>query len=115
MADHSAAERPFSVALHALDQQVTVVASGEIDVATASEFEACIDEALTTGAPVLIDLSAVTFVDSTGLRVIVGAAERSRGADGSLRLLDPSSTVMRTLTVTHLDDVVGIVESGTPD
>jgi anti-anti-sigma factor len=53
------------------DRGLTVVVSGEIDIATVDRFEDAIRHATTTGAPrVVIDLTGVTFVSCCGIRVL---------------------------------------------
>ena len=52
-----------------MSERVRVPIAGEIDLATHEGFEARVSEQLTKG-PVLLDLSAVTFMDSTGIRVL---------------------------------------------
>jgi anti-sigma B factor antagonist len=56
---------------------------GELDLATAAQLEQALSEA---GDDVLLDLRGLTFMDSTGVRVLLEAAERSR--DG-LRIVPP--------------------------
>ncbi len=54
-----------------------VAARGEVDVATAPALRAAVDEALDRGpADVVVDLPGVTFIDSTGLGVLIGARRR---------------------------------------
>jgi anti-anti-sigma factor len=56
---------------------------GELDLATTGRLEAALAEA---GRPVLLDLSGLTFMDSTGVRVLLEAADL---AGGGLRIIPP--------------------------
>jgi anti-sigma B factor antagonist len=57
---------------------------GELDLATTGQLEAALAEA---GGRVVLDLTALTFMDSTGVRVLLEAAERA--GDG-LRIVPPA-------------------------
>ncbi len=56
---------------------------GELDLATAGRLEAALAEA---GGPVVLDLTGLTFMDSTGVRMLLEAAE---GDNGELRIVPP--------------------------
>lgn len=84
--------------------RVTVHLAGEVDLAAAPRVESAIDEAL-AGEDVIvvtIDLDGVTFLDSTGLRVLVAAHARCAGEGRSLTLINPSTSVSRILEITGL-------------
>lgn len=53
----------------------------------------------------VIDLSAVTFLDSSALGALVGALRRLRERDGGLRIVEPSTTAARIFSLTGLDAV----------
>lgn len=83
------------------DHPAVVTAEGQID----SHTSAVLEEALATmaaDAAVSIDLSGVTFVDSSGLRVIVRAHKRQRSGGGDLSIVKPSQPVSRLLDITGL-------------
>ena len=67
-----------------------------------------ITRAITEGRKVVVDLSAVSFLDSTGLGVLVQALNESTEAGGSLRLVVTDPNVLKVFEVTALDDVFGI-------
>ena len=82
---------------------------GEIDVATAPRLR---DElASTPGLGVdlcVVDLSAVTFLDSTALGVLVSAAQMCQEAGGELRLVVTAPHIYKVFTITGLDGVFAI-------
>ena len=85
-----------------------VVVSGDVDLGTAPDFE---DELARSvgehlGSGLVIDLSGVTFIDSTGLNALVRAFERQRLAGESLALVSDDSRVAMMLEVTRLDRVL---------
>jgi anti-sigma B factor antagonist len=108
-------DRPvFSVEVRPDSDGVRVVVKGEIDIATASQFEASVLDALDGGGPVVIDLSDTGFMDSTGLSVIVrllGRLERDGGGDENspnLVLDSPTAPVAKTLRISGIDQLVTI-------
>jgi anti-anti-sigma factor len=72
--------------------------AGELDVHTAPELQRHLDE---VGPITALDLREVTFVNSAGLRVLVGAA---LGAETRIKV-QPSTAVLRLLELTGLLDV----------
>jgi anti-anti-sigma factor len=92
----------FSVAV-AVDQGSTVVSvRGDIDMATAPRLRQVLIDA--TSLAVVVDLSAVTFMDASGLGVLVGAARLARNEGRDLVLRDPSPSALRVLQVTGMLD-----------
>lgn len=87
-----------------LEDDGVLVLAGEIDSYTAPELEQSL-----AGLPdhAVVDLAAVTFVDSSGLRVIVEAHAPRRERGGGLTLRSPSPSVERLLQISgvasHLD------------
>jgi len=62
---------------------------------------------------ILLDLSQVTYVDSSGIGELVGALTTVRGQQGKLTLLNPSATVKQMLHVTRLSSVFDAVTDDT--
>ena len=85
---------------------------GEIDVASAPQFRAPVLDLMSQPSDTLIvDMSDVTFIDSTGLGVLLDAEKRSRAAGKSLRLVVTQPHVRRLLELTGLDEVLNVVAS----
>lgn len=78
--------------------------AGEIDIASAPRLREELIRCITQRGPrVVLDLTDVAFLDSTGLGVIVGVLKRARTLDGDLRLVCPSPTIRRVFEITALD------------
>jgi anti-sigma B factor antagonist len=60
---------------------------------------------------VIVDLSGVGFMDSTGLSVLVSALKRLRSAGGALSLVVTDYDIERLLEITGLDGIVAIYRS----
>jgi anti-sigma B factor antagonist len=79
----------------------SVVVRGEIDMQTAAQLEGVLDEVIANGALlVTLDLEQVDFLDSSGLRVILGASNKLADREGQLLLEGASSAVERVLELT---------------
>jgi anti-sigma B factor antagonist len=91
---------------------VVVRVAGEIDLGTASQLS---DYALAAiqdeGPAVVLDLSQVSFMDSTGLKVLIAVQRRAELAGGNLRLAAVPRPVMRVLTITGLDRTFAIYDT----
>ncbi len=86
-----------------------VTVSGEVDMYTAPQLKECMLDLIDGGARrIVIDLSAVTFIDSTALGVLIGGVRRLHGADGAMALVVTSRPVERVLSITGLDRVFSI-------
>ncbi len=80
-----------------------ISAAGELDVATAPKLDEAIDGAVQAGKGVSLDLSGIDFLDSTGLRAVIGGLRRARAAEVPFTLEQTSPSVDRLLRVTGLD------------
>ncbi len=94
------------------DDTVVVSPRGEIDAYTAPQLRHELARASADG-PVrrlVVDLSGVTFIDSSGLGVLIGALRRQRERDGSLAVVLPPSPIRRIFEITALDRVLTLCE-----
>ena len=92
------------------DNGRTVVSlRGELDAHEASGLRKTFADALERApqvAPVVLDLTQVTFLDSTALGCIVGLLRRVREAGGELRVVLPAGPALRIFEITGLDSVL---------
>ncbi|MBM1170858.1 STAS domain-containing protein [Microvirga arabica] len=80
--------------------------SGRLDAAAAPYVLARLKDAVADGKSRLaVDLSEVSFIDSTGLGTLVSGLKAARKAEGDLRLIAPSPQAQRLLRLTTLDRV----------
>ncbi|MEI2784865.1 MAG: STAS domain-containing protein [Candidatus Nanopelagicales bacterium] len=86
----------------------TVVAvTGELDVFTAPQLEVALQDQIGQGhADLVVDLSGVEFLDSTGLGVMVKALKWAREAGGGLRVVATQERITKVFTITGLDEVM---------
>jgi anti-sigma B factor antagonist len=96
------------------DGMVQLVLSGEFDLSSAAQIEDVLKELEERRPEVLVlDLRELTFMDSTGLRVMVSADARARDDSRRLAIVQGPEAVHRVFRITGLDDHLEIVE--TPD
>ncbi len=84
--------------------------SGELDLATAPQLTMRLDEALISARLVVIDLRQLTFMDSTGLAVLINAHNRARRGERRLVLIRGPLQVDRLLKLTGLADRLEITD-----
>ena len=102
----------FGVAVASRGQWEVLTVTGEIDMATAPRFRQRLLAVISGGAQnVVIDLSGVDFIDSTGLGVLMGAAKRVRTAGGDIRLVMTGSRLADLIEITRLDRVLDVFDS----
>lgn len=89
------------------DDPSVIVVVGQIDSHTATALDEALDAA-PSAASVSVDLSEVSFVDSSGLRVLVRAHKRLADGGGALTLVKPSQPVTRLLDMTGLSSELAI-------
>ncbi len=76
-------------------------------MAATLKLEQLVDDLLREGVQQLVvDLGGLTFIDSTGLSLLLGVNERARAAGATLTLLRPQEHVGRVLEATGLDGVL---------
>jgi anti-sigma B factor antagonist len=100
---------------HTDGARTIVTLAGEVDLSTAPALRERLASLIDGGATsIVIDLRQVTFMDSTGLGVLMGAHLRVRENEGELRLVTGEGPVLRVLTLAKLTDVFP-VSSDLPD
>jgi anti-sigma B factor antagonist len=92
---------PLEIGVERRDGATVVSVGGEVDMATAPQLCACLRE---LSGPVIVDLSRVNFLDSSGMAVLVGARARADRTGGELRLRTPTEHVRRILELTGLSE-----------
>ncbi len=106
----SFAEPRFRTSERDVDDRTTVIAvDGEIHVSTAPEFSGVLSASLASGRTRLVlDLTGVTFIDSTGLSVLLNALRRITRAGGAMAVVCSNPTVLRLFEITKLDSTFDI-------
>lgn len=91
------------------ETRTVISVSGEVDIATSPALDAAIATAVGEETKqIVVDLSDVTFMDSSGLGVIVRGLKRSREAGIELDLVITNDRVLKVFSITGLDQVIEI-------
>ena len=103
---------PFAIDIDERDDRVVVTPRGELDMATAPELEQVVMSRLLDGRWVVLDLRGLDFIDSSGLRVVVGAHRSAEERDGRFTCVRgaPGSTVHRIVEIAGIDGVIEMVD-----
>jgi len=91
------------------DGDAVVRMSGEIDLAVVDEVLSAAREGLAHHDGLRLDLSRVTFIDSTGLGALVRVRNESAAEGKSLTLVDVPASLVRLLDITGLHDMFTVV------
>jgi anti-sigma B factor antagonist len=92
------------------ENKTVVAVSGEIDLATSDAFEQELVRAIAERAPdgIVVDLSRVTFMDSTALNALVRSFELQRAGLRSMTIVTEDRRLLVLLEVTRLDQILTV-------
>lgn len=92
----------------ASDGRATVVrVDGDLDMATCPELADALERA-DVGKRTVIDLSGCTFLDSSAVRVLVGAARASESAGGDVLLVTKDPSILRILEIASVETMLPV-------
>ena len=100
----------FSITAADRDGRAHLTLRGELDLATAPELEQLVNESLDAGNEVVVDLRALEFMDSSGIRVLVAAHARAARVGARLFIVRAASgsAVAKIVEVSGLDGELNI-------
>jgi anti-sigma B factor antagonist len=101
---------PFDARLVQMEDGATVVVDGEIDLATCSHLWLVMGTAMALGPRLVLDLAGTTFIDSTGLALIVRAHHQLGRRREAIVIRSPRPEARRVLSITGVDQLVTIEE-----
>ena len=86
---------------------VTLKIVGRLDTSTAPALEAAVDSCATDIKELILDCSALEYVSSAGLRVIL-KAQKQMNVQGSMKLIGVNETIMEVFDITGFADILTI-------
>jgi anti-sigma B factor antagonist len=105
-----AGRRPhLEISTHVLaDDLLAVVPSGELDLGSVGQLADALREAARRQLDVRLDLGELTFMDSTGLALLIELAQDAKADGWNLRMVDPSPAVARVIAMTRTETALGL-------
>lgn len=98
-------DEPLEIEVSDEGPDTVFVLRGELDPHTAPQLRSELDRVLASGrCRLVLDLAGLSFIDSSGLRVVISAHKDSVERGGGLALRSPSPTTRRLLDITGLLD-----------
>jgi anti-sigma B factor antagonist len=97
--------------VHPNGHGVVLRVGGEVDLSTSPQLHAKLVDLVGEAGSVVVDLTPVAFMDSTGLSVLLAAHKRARADQRSIRLVCPEGPVLRVLRLTGMDKVLSVYGS----
>jgi anti-sigma B factor antagonist len=94
---------PLAVKRSRSDGYEVLAVEGEIDIATAPRMIAALNEVLTAiESPLVVDLSSVVFMDSTGLALLINARRRMMRRGHGFAIVCPAGPIARVFEIADM-------------
>jgi anti-anti-sigma factor len=92
-----------------VDHNAIITVTGELDVSNTAWLFDCLHDSIDAGfTQITVDVEQLSYLDSAGLAVLLGAHKRMEGAGSTLTLFAPMPSVARLLEVTGLASQLNI-------
>jgi anti-sigma B factor antagonist len=102
---------PFEMRTELEDDRGRLILTGELDIASAPQVDEAAAQILDKRVrQLVIDLSGLTFIDSSGLRTLIGLNDRSAAEDWTLSLIRPAEPSLSVFEITGADENLPFIE-----
>jgi len=91
------------------EHATTVVVAGDVDLATAPKLQAAL---VAVDGDVIVDLSEVSFLDSSGLSALIAGRKHAVAAGCGFEVRNPGELVERAMRITGVYDFLNATGSG---
>ena len=102
--DFSGFPEPFHISESTADGRRVIAPSGELDLSNVAE----LTERLAGNSDTVLDLSELSFMDSTGIHLILSTAERARSEGWEFTVRNPHPAVLRVIEIAGLTEHLGL-------
>jgi anti-anti-sigma factor len=85
-----------------------VVIAGSLDSTTSPEAQKALDAVLAGARKVVLDFSALDYISSAGLRVLLGAAKKLRTSGGTLRMFGLNQSVREVFDISGFSSILAV-------
>ncbi len=101
---------PLDISEEPIDHGALVVVAGEIDIATAPTLRQRLDAVIgRSPANLVVDLLGVSFIDSTGLGALIGAAKQVQAYRGAMRVVVTEPRMLKLFEIAGISELFPIV------
>ena len=97
----------MTIAKNLNGNSLTLHLAGRLDTTTAPELESVVDSSLAGVQELILDLEALEYISSAGLRVIM-KAQKLMNSKGSMKLIHVNDTIMEVFDITGFVDILTI-------
>jgi serine/threonine-protein kinase RsbW len=112
LAKHLRGGRSMNITTRARNDVTVVAFAGNLDSNTSPEAQQALDAVLAGGGKkIVVDFSALDYISSAGLRVLLGTAKRLSGVGGALRLFGLNETVREVLEISGFSTILALYPS----
>jgi anti-anti-sigma factor len=102
---------PFEIDTELTGDTARLTLAGELDMATAPRLEEAVAGVLARGARrLIVDLSGLAFVDSSGLRLFIAMNDRAAAGEWTLGLIRPPASPLSVFHITGAEDNLPFIE-----
>jgi len=102
-------DKDLSIRVHLVDDVQVFELTGSLDIATSPTVRAALTEASERDSHrLIVDLTLVDFLDSTGLGALIGGQRRAKEFGGEVRLVAKEGQILRLLRITGLLKVFAV-------
>jgi anti-sigma B factor antagonist len=100
---------PEQLVIEPVGQDGEFRVAGELDLLTVPQLREALTSAGARGGDIVLDFSGVSFVDSSGLGLLISTARETNARGGSLVLRTPTKTLRRLFGIAIPDGIPGLV------
>lgn len=97
---------PFALHTHQQDESLDLALHGELDLACCNMLDASESETNTAISKVTVDIADLDFIDTSGVRALLGLRSRNLRLGRTVELVNPSALVTRVVTLFGRADVL---------
>ena len=101
-------QHPLTIEVRPSAGSLTLALMGELDLSSAPTLRACLEQLDPGVEEIVVDLTDVSFMDSTGLALLVSTEHTLTTRGGRLTVRRPSGAVRRVLMVSGVDQLVSV-------
>ncbi len=88
-----------------------VAIAGSLDSTTSPEAQKALDVVLASAKKVVLDFSALDYISSAGLRVLLGAAKKLKASGGTLRMFGLNQSVREVFEISGFSAILAVYPS----